>query len=355
MMKTLDWYLGRSILQTTGFALLVLVGISTLIKFIEQLKSVGRGSYDLITAMLYTLYSIPGDLVVFFPMAALIGGLTGLGALASNSELVVMQAAGMSRLQIIGSVMKTAMFMAIFMMALGEWGAPEAQLRAKEMRNQAIHGGDVFSAQKGVWAKDGNNFINIEDVDESGKLNGLHMYYFDSSLELTQITKAKEAISRKDGWLLRDVNKVIITDELITTELHPEEFYPSQLTAEKLGVVSVKPESLSFTGLWSYLSYLEQNEQDTSTYDLALWRKFMQPVSVAVMLLVALSFIFGPLRTVTMGARIIMGVVTGIVFHLTNEIFGPVVMVYQIPAIIGAVLPSVIFIGFATYLMNKRV
>ena len=58
MMKTLDWYLGRSILQTTGFALLVLVGISTLIKFIEQLKSVGRGSYDLITAMLYTLYSI---------------------------------------------------------------------------------------------------------------------------------------------------------------------------------------------------------------------------------------------------------------------------------------------------------
>ena len=120
MMKTLDWYLGRSILQTTGFALLVLVGISTLIKFIEQLKSVGRGSYDLITAMLYTLYSIPGDLVVFFPMAALIGGLTGLGALASNSELVVMQAAGMSRLQIIGSVMKTAMFMAICMMALGE-------------------------------------------------------------------------------------------------------------------------------------------------------------------------------------------------------------------------------------------
>ena len=38
MMKTLDWYLGRSIIQTTGFALMVLVGISTLIKFIEQLK-----------------------------------------------------------------------------------------------------------------------------------------------------------------------------------------------------------------------------------------------------------------------------------------------------------------------------
>lgn len=115
-----------------------------------------------------------------------------------------------------------------------------------------------------------------------------------------------------------------------------------------------KPESLSFTGLWSYLDYLKQNDQDTSTYELALWRKLMQPISIAVMLLVALSFIFGPLRTVTMGARIIMGVVTGIVFHLTNEIFGPVVMVYQIPAFIGAVVPSIIFTGFAAYLMNKR-
>ncbi|OUS67741.1 lipopolysaccharide ABC transporter permease LptG [Pseudoalteromonas sp. A601] len=355
MMKTLDWYLGRSILQTTGFALMVLVGISTLIKFIEQLKSVGRGSYDITTALLYTLYSMPGDLVIFFPMAALIGGLTGLGALASNSELVVMQAAGMSRLQIIISVMKTAIFMAVCMMALGEWGAPEAQQKAKEMRNQAIYGGDVFNAQQGVWAKDGSNFINIEDVDQNGVLHGFNMYHFDKSLQLTQITKAREAVSRNEGWLLRDVSKVQLSEEQITTQTQDEELYESQLTAEKLGVVSVKPEALSFTGLWSYLGYLKQNEQDTSTYELALWRKIMQPISIAVMLLVALSFIFGPLRTVTMGARIVMGVVTGIVFHLTNEIFGPVVMVYQIPAIIGATVPSILFIGFATYLLNKRI
>ena len=144
--------------------------------------------------------------------------------------------------------MKTAVFMAVCMMALGEWGAPEAQLHAKEMRNQAIHGGDVFNTQKGVWAKDGSNFINIEDVDENGRLNGVHMYHFDKSLELTQITKARDALSRKDGWLLRDVNKVIITSEKTTTEQLPEEFYPSQLTAEKLGVVSVKPAAYGYYG-----------------------------------------------------------------------------------------------------------
>ncbi|WP_105255737.1 LPS export ABC transporter permease LptG [Pseudoalteromonas sp. T1lg75] len=353
-MKTLDWYLGRSIMQTTGFALLVLVGISTLIKFIEQLKSVGRGNYDIIDAMLYTLYSIPGDVVVFFPMAALIGGLTGLGALASNSELVVMQAAGMSRLQVIGSVMKTAIVMALLMMAMAEWGVPKAEQNAKQLRSQAIYGGEVFSAQQGVWAKDGDVFINIEDVDQQGQLNGIRMYQFDKELQLQQVIFAAKGFNREGGWMLRDVRALRMSDLQISEQTQDEYFYASQLTAEKLGVVSVKPETLSFSGLWSYLQYLKQNDQDTSTYELALWRKIMQPVALGVMLLVALSFIFGPLRTVTMGARIVMGVITGIVFHLTDRIFGPIVTVYQIPAFIGAVLPSLLFIIFASYLLKRR-
>ncbi len=353
-MKLLDWYLGRSILQTTGFALMVLVGISTLIKFIEQLKSVGRGTYDMADAALYTLYSIPGDLVVFFPMAALIGGLTGLGALASNSELIVMQAAGLSRFQIIRSVMKTAVLLALMMMALGEWGVPEAEQTAKELRTTAITGGNVFNAKQRVWAKDGDTFINIENVAEDGTLNNVKMYHFDKSLTLYQITSAKEAVSREQGWLLKQVNKVYIAKDSVATERMTDYFYRSDLSPEKLGVVSVKPESLSFTGLWSYLQYLQNNEQDTSTYELALWRKIMQPVTMAVMLLVALSFVFGPLRSVSMGARILMGVVTGISFHLTDKIFGPVVTVYELPPALGAILPSMLFIGFAVFLLNRR-
>ncbi|KJY96506.1 MULTISPECIES: LPS export ABC transporter permease LptG [Pseudoalteromonas] len=353
-MKTLDWYLGRSIMQTTGFALLVLVGISTLIKFIEQLKSVGRGSYDIMDALLYTLYTVPGDVVVFFPMAALIGGLTGLGALASNSELVVMQAAGMSRLQVIASVMKTAVVLALLMMAMAEWGVPKAEQTAKQLRSHAIYGGDVYSAKQGVWAKDGDVFVNIEDVDQQGQLNGVRMYHFDKDLELEKITFADRALYREGGWMLRKVKELHVDAAQIRESFAEEQFYDSQLTAEKLGVVSVKPETLSFKGLWSYLQYLQHNDQDTTAYELALWRKIMQPVSLAVMLLVALSFIFGPLRTVTMGARIVMGVVTGIAFHLTDRIFGPIVTVYQIPAFVGAVLPSMLFIIFSSYLLKRR-
>ncbi len=354
MMKTLDWYLGRSILQTTGFALLVFVGINTLIKFIEQLRSVGRGSYDLLGAMLYTIYSMPSDIVVFFPMAALIGGLIGLGALASSSELIVMQAAGWSRFQIIMSVMKTAVVLALLMMALGEWGAPKAEQTAKRLKNEAIYGGEVYSAQRGVWAKDGGNFINIGNVEKNGKLKDIAIYYFDDSLTLAKIVRAQSAQSMSNGWQLQDVEEVHIDQQQITTHYSKSMLYESELSEDRLGVVSIEPDALSFTGLWSFLAYLKQNEQDSSSYELALWRKVMQPLTIGVMLLVALSFIFGPLRTVSMGARIIMGVVTGLAFHLSNEIFGPIVMVYQVQPVVGALMPSLLFIGLAIHLLKKQ-
>ena len=65
--------------------------------------------------------------------------------------------------------MKTAIVLAMVMMAIAEWVVPEAQKTAKQLRTTEISGGNIFNAQKGVWAKDGDTFINIDNVDESGR------------------------------------------------------------------------------------------------------------------------------------------------------------------------------------------
>ncbi|WP_159310274.1 LptF/LptG family permease, partial [Klebsiella pneumoniae] len=100
MFKILDWYIGRTIVATTALVLVTFVGLSGIIKYVEQLRKVGEGSYELLQALLFVVLSIPRDVEMFFPMAALLGALIGLGALASSSELVVMQAAGFSKLDI---------------------------------------------------------------------------------------------------------------------------------------------------------------------------------------------------------------------------------------------------------------
>lgn len=355
MLKLLDLYIGRIIISTTLLSVTVLLAISALFRFIDQLRLTDRGDYTSLTAALFTLFSVPSDLVTFFPMAALIGGLIGLGMLASNSELVVMQAAGLSRLNIIGSVMKTALLLMALVMAVGEWGAPASEKFARDLRTKALSGGDLLAAQQGVWAKDGEDFVNIRQVLDNGDLKNITIYEFTPELSLQAIVHADSARFFNGVWQLQQVSRLAFRQDKIDKHQWPEQRWRSSLTPDKLGVVSVKPELLSLKGLGEYLDYLETNQQDSSRYQLAFWRKATQPLTIAAMLLLALSFIFGPLRSVTMAARVLMGILTGFGFYMANEVFGPVALVYQLPPLLGAVTPSLLFMAAALYLMNKKV
>lgn len=353
MFRLLDLYIARTLLGTVTLTLSVLLGLSALIKFVEQLRKLGEGDYDMMVALVYVLLSLPRDLEQFFPMATLLGGLIGMGVLATNSELVVMQASGLSRWNIIGSAMKSSVVMILVVMAVGEFVTPASEAKAKEIRTEAISGGSLFSSEQIVWAKDGDNFVSIGQVVSRELLREVTVYWFDENLTLTRLTYADEAIFDNESWRLSGVDNTYFTDQLISKQNEDNTLWNSTLTPDKLGVVAVKPEALSIRGLSEYVTYLENNAQDSSRYELALWRKIMQPVSVSVMLLMALSFIFGPLRSVTMGARVIMGVLTGFSFFITNEVFGPLSLVYQMPPFIGALLPSLMFVALAFFLLRR--
>lgn len=353
MVKIIDLYIARTLLGTTFISLTILVGLSSLIMFIEQLRNLGRGSYDMNVAAVYVFLSMPREIEQFFPMATMIGGLIGMGILASNSELVIMLASGMSRWSIIRSAMKSALLMVLFVMALGEFVAPASEAKAKEIRAQAISGGSLFSSDRLTWAKDGDKFVSIGEVLDRDALRDISIFEFDENKRLSSVTVAKEASFADEQWQLNRVKQTKFDEQVTTSNLFSMA-WSSTLTPDKLGVVRIKPEALSIRGLLDYIGYLENNSQDAKRYLLALWRKILQPISVGVMLLMALSFVFGPLRSVTMGARIIMGVLTGFGFYIANEVFGPLSLVYQIPPFIGAILPSALFAIIAIQLLKRQ-
>lgn len=352
-MRILDFYIARVLISTSSLALLILTGLSGIIKWVDQLRVVGRGTYTMMDAAVYVLFLVPRDIELFFPMAVLLGALIGMGMLASNSELVVMQSAGLSRLQITMSAMKTAIPLMIIVMMLTEWVAPVAELRAKEIKRTNVSGGSLIDSSRGIWAKDGDLFVNIGGAADINNLRDITLYEFDDTTNLTSTVHADSAEYKDEYWLLRDVRRTTLKNEQVVLVNLDQDKWVSSLTPEKLSVVSVKPEALSIEGLLDYLDYLESNHQASERYELALWRKLMQPVTVAVMMLVALSFVFGPLRTVTMWARVLLGVVAGFSFYICSEIFGPLSIVYGLPAFISAGMPALIFAIGALYFIRK--
>ena len=356
MMNTLDRYIGKSILGSIFATLLTLVGLSAIIKFVEQFRSVGKGTYDIWQAVAFTGLTIPKDIETFFPMAALLGALMALGNLASRSELVVMQAAGFSRFKIGMAVMKTALPLVLLTMVIGEWGIPQTEQFARDMRARALSGGSMLSMKNGVWAKDGNNFVFVRRVTDDAKLNDIYIYTFDQQRNLTELKHANQASYSEDEskWTLRQVNHSMISKDEITTSNRLSEKWETNLTPDKLGAVSLRPTSLSISGLYNYISFLRETGQDVSRFELTFWRKIFQPVSVGVMMLLALSFIFGSLRSVTAGARIVTGICFGFLFYVVNEIFGQMSVVYNMPAVFGALMPSLLFVVMIWWLLSRK-
>lgn len=354
MFRIVDLYIARTLLGSIALTLSVLIGLSALIKFVEQLRRVGQGDYDMTIAGVYVLLSLPREIELFLPMATLLGALIGMGLLAQSSELVVMQAAGMSRSKITFSAMRSVVVLIVAVMALGEWVTPPSEARAKQIRTEALSGGSVISSDSLTWAKDGNDFVSISQVLDQNTLQEVNIYQFNDNLQLVQIVSAQKATFKQEDWLLEDVKQVVFTDQRIQNSSVATLDWASSITPDKLGIVAVKPEALSIRGLNDYIGYLRNNGQDSARYDLALWRKIFQPVSVAVMLLMAMSFIFGPLRSVTMGARTAMGILAGFGFFISNEMFGQAALVFQLPPFLGALLPSALFTMVAMILLRRQ-
>ena len=353
-MGIIDRYIGKTIFAATFLSLFVLMGLSGIIKFVEQMANVGQGTYDVWTAASFVLLKMPLELTVFFPMAALIGALIGLGSLASSSELVVMQSAGMSKFRIASAVLKTAIPMILVVMAVAEFVAPVADKQAYDLRDEARFGESRVENKYGVWIKDASDFVSIGRMNSESELFNIQMFHFNKKMQLQSALLARKGEFQGKQWILSDISKTIFLGDRTDTIELPTYEWKTALTPKKLEVILSDPEKMSMRNVYSYINYLEGNEQDASRYWLTFWRKAALPFTIVVMMLLSVSFIFGGLRTVTMGTRLIFGIASGFIFHVSGELFGPFSLVFNMPPILGALSPSILVLAVAMYLLRKQ-
>ncbi|WP_231876614.1 LptF/LptG family permease, partial [Oleiphilus sp. HI0066] len=83
------------------------------------------------------------------------------------------------------------------------------------------------------------------------------------------------------------------------------------------------------------------------------WKKALQPLTTLSLVLVAISFVFGPLRSVAMGTRVFVGLIVGLTFKYVQDLLGPASMVFGFEPIVATVLPILACVTFGV-LMIKR-
>jgi len=352
-MRKLNSYIAKSVIGSVAMVLLVILALDVISALVDQLGDM-RGEYNFIEVMIYVGLTVPARINEYIPFSALVGCLIGLGMLAGNSELVVMRAAGISVPKITWAVLRPVFIFIALGLVLGEFITPYTDQLAESRRSIALGRLQALET-KGVWNKDGDEYVHANAVLPSGEMRGLSRYQFDQLGRLQRSSFAEKALYIDGYWLEHNGSETLFDPAGLKLQTHSyiQRDWHSNLNPELLKLLVLSPEGLSISSLYRYVDYLQLQGLAADKYRLAFWKKVLQPLATASLVLIAVSFIFGPLRETTMGYRIFTGVIVGIVFRTSQDLLGPSSLVFGFQPFIAILIPILICAGFGFYLLRK--
>jgi len=360
--KVHDIYIGRVLLGTVLLTWLVLVGMDFLIGgLLGEVGDIGKGDYTFVTALTYVIYTVPRRAYTLFPTAAVIGTLMGLGQLAASSELTALRALGLSRRRLGLAVAISLALLTTLMVLNGETLGPWGQKRADGIKASAKSKDMIMAQYSGLWAREGNTFLNAQSGQEKGngtqswlELRDVRLYEFDEAGRLESIARAASAEHRPDGWLLHDVNRTYFDARSVTQTSVMEEHWQSKLDDAALSASIAQPRYLPSSDLRSSIQYRKRNGLDAGEYEENYWGRWFYPLNVLALCLAAIPFAFGSLRSGGLGKRLFLGIVFSLGFWLLQLQFVKLATAFKFDYRLAYLIPPVVLLAVSSVLFRRR-
>ncbi len=321
----------------------------------HEMGDLGRGTYRLKEVAAYVLLSAPMRLHEAAPIAVLIGTLFAVANLVATSEYVVMRASGLSLIRLCATLSAIGIVFATIASAFGEFVAPPLQQLAQQLRSQAVAGIVAHEFRSGLWVKDGHTFVNVRQVTPQGKLINIVIYDFDDTQKLLRMSAAQDGqYAGERSWTLNDVLVTTYEASRAIVQHMPKVTWTSVLEPRLLSMLMVEPGEMSAWNLYSYSEFLKANQQNAGRYVIALWMKVVYPLSIVMMMLLALAFARAQRRSGGAGARVFTGIMLGLTYILLNRLFATFATLYDWPPAAGALLPTLLFFGLAATMLVRQ-
>ena len=350
-MRILDFWIARHVVGGALLALAVLLSLTAVVGFVEELDEVGRGRYGIGGAIEYVLLTVPRHAVVLFPLASVIGALIGLGTLAVSRELAVVRVSGVSVSRTVGSVLMGAFVLMVVAVVVGEIVAPYCERLAQARRAAALD--EAQSRGAGYWVREGRRFVNAARVRPDDAVEDMYVYEIGPDGTLRTVTHAERAQYRDGAWVLESVRWSELSTDGVVTRSTPSVAWGTSLNPDLVKLASARLESLSGRALVRYIGYLRENRLETATYELALWMKVVYPLATGVMIVLAVPLVLGRLGGVGIGQRILAGCLIAVTFHVVNEVSGKMGIVYGLSPSLSAFAPTLLFLAAGVWLLHR--
>ncbi len=359
--KRVDWLVGVSVFGSLLTVWLVLTGFDAVLQFMRQLGYVGRNGFTTLDAAVYVLVTVPRRLYEMFIFAAVVGGLLGLGGLAGTGELTALRAAGMSRLRIVGSAVGVIALLTVGVTVLGETAAPWGDQKAQAMTLLVKSGNLGLSTRSGLWARDDGRIINAKGTvlkREQGhnvvQLTDVRVFTLSADGRLLRLDHARTAQHEGGQWVLRGVRSTSLDARGTHSRFVSSQRWDSSLDPRVLEQSVIQPQYLPMRDLHRNMQYLQSNGQSPGVYAVAFWGRALYPLNTLVLVLCAMPFAFGALRSGGLGKRIFIGMVLAIAWYFLQKALVSFATIYGVPPMLANLMPALVLAVLALLYFRRR-
>ena len=357
-MKIRDRYIAKTLLTYTIIVLVVWISIYSFFNFLAELNSVGEAEYTILSAFTYIVLQLPEVAYRQASPIILLGCILGMGHLATTGQLLIFRVSGASILKITLLTLKNSLIFVLFFIFIGEFLAPISSSFAESSRSNTLGNSGASSSQEGFWIRDGDNFINVKKNIDGTLFSGITVIEVNSSNMIERVIKSENALfdgnsldmsgseifsidgsSFFDGISLKErnsYNKTVSFDQDLVESLEKE------------------PEDLSTWTLIKQVRFLSDNKLRSGIFEVELYKRLIHPVSLIAMILLAMLFIFGSTRNVTLGRKIFFGVTLGLSFEMLSRIASAMALSLDLNPLMSSILPSIIvMVASLIFLIQK--
>jgi len=345
-MTLLRTYLVMAVLRGVATVMAVLVAITCVIEFVQQLNDVGTGDYGVQTALIYIALRVPRTVFQTLPIGALIGSLLSLGNLAVHRELIVMRASGVSSLQMLSAVGLAGLMLAVLVVLLGESVAPSLGAYASELRTRAMHEEIAVADGQATWLREGDRIVALRrQAGDLGYGDGVLLFELGPEQTLRQVARADSANLEENRWVLSNYAETSFEEGAVTVRTAGRESSEKHgLNPDLLELSVVRADLLDTPSLIRYISYLRANSLDAHRYLVAYWSRLANVFSVVIMTVLALPFVFGGLRSAGAGARLLVGLIIGLTYYVAGQVLTSGGEVYGVNPVVIAWAPTALLV-----------
>ena len=357
-MKMRERYIAKTLLSYTLVVLLVWLSIYSFFNFLEELNMVGSNSYTILSAIKYIILKIPEVTYSQASPIILLGCVLGIGHLATTNQLLIFRVSGASILKITGITLKNALIFVVAIIAIGEAIAPMSSNFAEQSRANALGHNSVSTSQEGFWIRDGVNFINVKKNIDGKLFSGITVIEVNSSNKIEGVIKSENAVFDGNSLDMGGTEIFSISDESFFDNISLKKYnsYNKAVSFDQDLIDSLKkePKDLTTWTIIKQIQFLSDNKLRSGVFEVELYKRLMKPVTLVAMILLAMLFIFGSTRDITLGKKIFFGVALGLSFEMLSRIASALALSFDFNPLMSAILPSTLVMIISITLLIQK-